>query len=109
METILGTYRDGQVILERPVDWPNGAALEVRLGISTNASWSENREDRCVDGSKPPNTPEEIEEWLAWFDSRERLEMTSEEESRIEQMRLADKQAQIELMRKNWQEVETLF
>ena len=109
METVLGTYRDGQVVLEHEVDWPNGAPLEVRLGSSIDTTMHRDREERCVDGSRPPSTPEEIEEWLAWFDSRDRLDLTPEEEARIEQRRQGDKQTQIELMRQNWTELENLF
>lgn len=111
MNAVLGTYRDGQVILDSEVDWPNGASLEVRLGSSadTTAQGVRDREERCVDGSRPPSTPEEIEEWLAWFDSRERLNLSPEEQERIEQYRQAEKQVQIELMRQNWTEVEKLF
>lgn len=85
METVLGTYRDGQVILEHKVDWPNGASLEVRLGMSAYSSSTPDREDRCYDGSRPPSTPEEIEEWLKWFDSIEPFDWRDVERNRFEQ------------------------
>ncbi len=85
METVLGTYRDGQVILEHEVDWPNGSPLKVRLETSANSSLTPDREDRCFDGSRPPSTPEEIEEWLKWFDSIEPFDWSDDERSRFEQ------------------------
>ena len=85
METVLGTYRDGQVILEHEVDWPNGAPLEVRLGSSIDAAAHDDSAERCVDGSRPPSTPEEIEDWLKWFDSIEPFDWNDEERSRFEQ------------------------
>lgn len=109
METVLGTYRDGQITLERPVDWPNGAALEVRLGASVSTSFHAQQEERCVDGSKPPCTPEEIEEWLKWFDSIEPLGMSPEEEARLEADREEFNEFNKQAMRKQWDEMEKMF
>ena len=86
METVLGTFRDGQVVLEREVDWPNGASLEVRLGTSPHSASRPDREDRCFDGSCPPSTPAEIEEWLKWFDTIEPFDWSDAERSRFEQV-----------------------
>ena len=109
METVLGTYRDGQVILEREVDWPNGASLEVRLGTSADAASRRDREELCYDGSKPPGTPEEIEEWLKWFDSIEPFDMTPEEEARIEADLQEFNEFNKQAVRKQWDDLEKLF
>ena len=102
METVRGTYRNGQVILEREVNWPNGAALEVRLGVSANSSLTPEREDRCYDGSRPPSTPEEIEEWLKWFDSIEPFDWSDDERSRFEQALCESDQISKADMLKQW-------
>jgi hypothetical protein len=52
MATVTGTYQDGRVILDNPVDWPNGRRVtissdEIRIGI-IEEEW--------------PRTPEGIEE-----------------------------------------------
>ena len=102
METVLGTYRDGQVVLERPVDWPNGATLEVRLGISAQPTNPRNRDDRCGDGSLPPSTPEEIDEWLRWFDSLEPFHWTDEEHHQFEKsLRESDEVSKADI-RRQW-------
>jgi hypothetical protein len=31
IRTAKGTYQDGQVVLDEPVDWPDGTCVEVRL------------------------------------------------------------------------------
>lgn len=101
METVLGTYRDGQVILEHKVDWPNGAKLEVRFG---NALSHHDREDCCVDGSRPPSTPAEIDEWMKWFDTVEPFDWSEAERSRFEQvLRESDEVSKAD-MRKQWHE-----
>lgn len=46
METVLGTFRDGQVVLEHKVDWPNGASLEVRLGKPAHSASPQDGEER---------------------------------------------------------------
>ena len=85
METVLGTFRDGQVVLEHAVDWPNGAPLEVRLGTPSQSASPQDGEERCFDGSCPPSTPAEIEEWLKWFNTIEPFDWNAAERSRFEQ------------------------
>ena len=85
METVQGIYRNGQVILEREVNWPNGSPLEVRHGSLAHSASPAEREDRCFDGSLPPSNPEEVEEWLKWFDSIEPFDWTEDERRRFEQ------------------------
>ena len=72
--TLTGTWKEGQIILDEPADWPDGCRVTVvpiagqveTLGI-TEEQW--------------PRTPEAVAEWLAWFDSIEPIEMTPEEEA----------------------------
>jgi hypothetical protein len=72
--TLTGTWKEGQIILDEAADWPEGCRVSVEpilgeveaIGI-TEEQW--------------PRTPESIAEWLAWFDSIEPIEMTPEEEA----------------------------
>ncbi len=70
MSTTTGTWRDGRVVLDRPVDWPEGcrvlleAVPDETFGIA-ESEWSD--------------TPEGIADWLAWYDRLEPLEMTAAE------------------------------
>ena len=56
-----GTYRNGVVVPEGPVDWPEGSRVQM--------SRADEGKDYCVDGSEWDDSPEAIEKWKAWFDS----------------------------------------
>jgi hypothetical protein len=73
MKTITATWKNGQILPDEPVDWPEGCRLSVEpvqseIGIREE-DWS--------------NAPEAIAEWLKWYDSLEPLEFTPEEEADI--------------------------
>lgn len=83
MSAIKGTWKNGLVVLDEKADWPEGSrvvveptAQEETLGIREE-DW--------------PTTPEGIAEWLRWFDSIERVEMTPEEEAEWQAARKAVK------------------
>ena len=59
-----GIYHDGKVILERTVDWPDGAHVSV---VCENAGAG--HFDQCADGSSWEDSPEAAKKWLAWFDA----------------------------------------
>src|SRR5437762_421446 len=68
-----GTFHDGRVVLEAPVDWPEGMKVQVipvesgeRIGL-TEEEWSD--------------SPEAIEDWLRWYRALEPLKITPEEEA----------------------------
>jgi hypothetical protein len=56
--TVTGTYQDGRVILDNPVDWPNGR----RVTVSSDESKIGMREEEW------PTTPEGIEALLQRMD-----------------------------------------
>ena len=72
MNTIEGTVKNRQVLVEVPDDWPEGCEVVIEP-ISA---------DLLVERSKSdvPETPEEIEDWLRWYHALEPLEFTPEEE-----------------------------
>jgi hypothetical protein len=93
MEKMLATYHNGHVELDAPAHWPEGTRLEVvpaqkKLGL---------------DESEWPQTPEEIAEWLAWFETIEPYDMTAEEFDRMEKERQLAKEQQKQLLRKSWE------
>jgi hypothetical protein len=59
-----GIYQHGKVILDQSVDWPDGIHVSV---VCENAGAS--GPDRRVDGSAWEDSPEAVQEWLAWFDA----------------------------------------
>jgi hypothetical protein len=74
VSTIRATWRNGQIIPDVPVDWPEGCRLIVERasagdGDAAQEDWH--------------NTPEAIAEWLTWYDSLEPLVFTPEEEADI--------------------------
>lgn len=97
MKAIKGTYREGQVVLAAPADWPDGTEVivepmprEQTLGIREE-DW--------------PDTPEAIAEWLKWYDSLEPLEFTPEEEAEIAAWRQKNKEYTIANMHKGIDEL----
>lgn len=82
MSAIQGTWREGRIILDEPVQWPEGRRVRVEP-LAAEAAFGLSEEEWS-------DTPEAIADWLQWYDSLEPLEMTPEEE-----VRLADWRTQI--------------
>lgn len=85
MAHVTGTFRDGTVVLNESVDWPDDTVVQVTV--------QDEAEDVCLDGTPWPKTLEEIQEWLAWFDSGEPL-FSEEEYERFEAGRREEKELQ---------------
>ena len=73
MDQVPGTYREGQIILDSPVDWPEGSRVlvetaDLEVGL-VEPEWPENAETRAI--------------LLARMDDFEPLEFTPEEEKEI--------------------------
>jgi len=91
--TLTGTWKNGQVILDGPADWPEGCRVIVEpipdpvetLGI-TKEDW--------------PTTPGAIAEWLEWFDSIKPIEMAPREEAEWHEWRQKVKEYTIANMNK---------
>ena len=65
MNRIAGVFCNGQVILNQPVDWAEGATVTVLCetgGARANT-------EVCCDGSRWDDTLEGAQSWVAWFDS----------------------------------------
>jgi hypothetical protein len=84
MEGIDGTYRDGRIELEGPVDWPEGA----RVTIVPHADESEPAGTKLPSVRLPDgkildwsDTPEFRAALIAQMDSREPVQLTAEEEA----------------------------
>jgi hypothetical protein len=88
MSTVSGRYHDGKVILDAPVDWPDGAVVRVspkseKIGM-TEDEW--------------PTTPEGIQQLIEKMWSFEPVELTPEEEAEWMAAREAVKKYTIEKM-----------
>jgi hypothetical protein len=101
MNVIHGTWKNGQIQLDEPADWPEGcrvviepAARESSVGIPEE-DW--------------PETPEEIAEWLKWYDAIEPLEMTPEEEAEWAAARQAQKDYEKRIFNEHADELGKIF
>jgi hypothetical protein len=79
MNAVKGTWKNGRIVLDRPIDWPDDCRLAIApltdeeiLGIREE-DW--------------PTTPEAMADWLKWYDSLEPLEVTADEEAEFEAWR----------------------
>jgi hypothetical protein len=123
MQKVMATYRDGNVILDGPVDWPNGTRIEVAevgvLATNGSAAASGVRQELLdalndpkqygLDESLWPQTPQEIELLLQRMDAAEPLRMSRDELAAMDASRAAEKQRQKQLTRENWAEAEKRF
>src|SRR5260370_33667770 len=71
MSTTKATWTNGQIVLDSPVDWPEG----LRLSIEPEPAQTE----ASGVGDEGAMTPEELARTLAAMDQVEPLEMTDEE------------------------------
>ena len=93
-DVVPGTVHEGRIVLETPIDWPEGAKVAValveaesnRIGISEE-EWSD--------------SPEAIAEWIRWYDSLKPLQITPEEEAEIAAWRQKIKEYTIANMNKD--------
>jgi hypothetical protein len=93
-----GTFHDGQVVLETPVDWPEGAKVEVVLvGLEQPLGMTE---------EEWPTDPEGIAKLIARMDEIEPLEFTPEGEADLAAWRKKMKEYDIA---KTQQRIERLF
>lgn len=102
MSQISGTYRNGAVRLDESVNWPEGTPVQVTVADQVE-------QDLCMDGAPWPRTPEEIQEWLNWFESREPVFDSEEEVHKFNEYLAESKAEQKELERKNWDQLDKLF
>lgn len=97
MNAINGVVKDRQILVPAPAEWPVGGEVVIELLAS--------HEPREMTGEKS-ETPEEIAEWLRWYDSLEPLEFIPEEETDLAAWRLKVKEHTVANMDKR---IEGLF
>jgi len=81
--TLTGTWKNGQVMLDDPADWPEGCRVVViRESVPDFLGTT---------GDEQADDPESIARWIAAFDAIPPLEMTPEEEAEWQAAREARK------------------
>ena len=74
MQAIRATWKNGRIVPDVPVDWPEGCRLTIEPELVETCSVGVREEDWS-------NSPEAVADWLAWYDSLEPLEFTADEQS----------------------------
>lgn len=83
MDRVTGTYRNGKVVLDQSVDWPDGMLVQVECASSKQADAGLESVDLCVDGSAWEDTPDGRQRWVERLDSLGPV-LTGEERERFE-------------------------
>lgn len=84
MISVHAKWREGRVVVDEAVDWPEGCELEVRP-VAINGS----------DDDVESNDPAAIERWIAEFQAVPPLEMTAEEEAEWQAARQAQREFEL--------------
>lgn len=71
MDTIEGTVKNGHIIPDRPVHWPDGCRVRIELEEAIRGTPEDDQSD----------TPEAIAQWIAEFDAILPWQMTAAEEA----------------------------
>src|SRR5262245_54922457 len=74
MDAIGATWKNGQIVPDGPVDWPEGCRLVIEPDLAASEPIGMREEDWST-------SPEAIADWLAWYDSLEPLIVTPQEEA----------------------------
>src|ERR1700758_2625324 len=98
MNAMRGTFKNGQVLLSSPPDWPEGTQLLVEP-LPQDATLGIREEDW-------QDTPEAISQWLRWYEALEPLTFTPEEKADLATWRQKVKEFTIDTMHKS---IEGLF
>ncbi len=93
MEVIRATWKDGQIVPDGPVDWPEGCRLIIEPETVETGVVRMREEDWST-------SPEAVTDWLAWYDSLEPLEFTPEEQADLAEWRQKVKEYTIANMHK---------
>ncbi len=96
MSAVKATWKNGQVVLEGQVDWPEGRRLVVA-------------EDTVVEDDEQPDDPETIARWLAEFEAIPPLEMTAEEEAEWQAARKAQRDLEKSTFNERAEELRRIF
>jgi hypothetical protein len=95
-KTLTGTWKNGQVLLDEPVDWPEGCRVIVAPEGSSEV-YGMTEEEQSDD-------PEAIARWVAAFDAISPWQMSAEEEAEWQAARQAVKDYTIARMNERFSE-----
>ena len=108
MISITGVYQQGAVVLDEPVDLPDGAHVHGTLDTDSAAGAPGDSRELCCDGTLPDDSPEGRRKWLAWFDSLAPV-FTDEEYEQLQATLRAMRAEQQPLLEARAQRIDSLF
>jgi hypothetical protein len=65
---VFGTYANGLIVPDQPVDWPEGSHVTIVRDGPPDASF-----DSPIDAALSGDSPEALQRWREWFESQEPL------------------------------------
>ena len=95
-KTLTGTWKNGQIILDGPADWPEGSRVVVTP--------EEPQEVFSMTEEEQSNDPAAIARWLAEYDAIPPWRMTSKEEADWQAARQAVKDYTVAKMKERFLE-----
>jgi hypothetical protein len=95
MKPITGIVRDGQIIPQGQVDWPNGTKVDISLQ-------QESLERFGIDESQWRDDPAALADWQAWIKTIEPLEFTPAEQAEMDRFKQAMRQYNVEAVRRDF-------
>ena len=99
--TLAGTWKNGQIVLDGPADWPDGCRVVV---IPESVP-----DFLGTTGDEQADDPESLARWLAAFDAIPPLKMTPEEEAEWQAARQAQKASELASFEEHARRIEALF
>ncbi len=101
MNAVRGTWKNGQIVPDQPVAWPEGCRLVIEP--------VEDEETVGIREEDWPDSPEAIAEWLRWYDSLEPILMTPEEEANWQAARQEQREFEKSTFEERAKRIEGLF
>ena len=96
MNAIRGKWKEGRVVVEEAVDWPEGCELVV-CPVAVNDS---------IDDAVGSNDPAAIARWIAEFERIPPLEMTAEEDAEWQAARQAQRDFELKTFEKRADQIQ---
>lgn len=92
MNAIRATWTNGHIVLDEPVDWPEGSQLLVAPVPAADKIG--------LDESEWRDDPQSIAEWIAWVDTIQPLTLTDAERAEMDRYRAEQRRFNIEAVRR---------
>jgi hypothetical protein len=96
MQSVTGTYHNGQIVPDGRVDWPEGTRVEITPRSAPGPIGQDESEWR--------DDPAALADWDAWLKTIEPLEFTPEEEAERARFRAAMRQFNVEAVRRQMEQ-----